>query len=163
MFNALFILHCIQCRFVCRLLPRREILAPFLPLPFLCLRDRLFDLLRRVRLPPAVVDVVVAAAVAGATAGAATGATAGDAAVVVATGAGATVVVAGATVVVATADCADTSAAVASVFACSVLSAATCILCRCKSACSSAVKTGFPFESTWRTGAAGAFFPKNNT
>ena len=40
-----------QSRFVCRLLPRREILAPFLP--FLCLRDRLFDLLRRrVRLPP---------------------------------------------------------------------------------------------------------------
>ena len=41
---------CIQCRFVCCLLPlRREIGAPFLP--FLCLR--LFDLLsRRVRLPP---------------------------------------------------------------------------------------------------------------
>jgi hypothetical protein len=111
MFNALFILHCIQCRFVCRLLPRREILAPFLPLPFLCLRDRLFDLLRlRVRLPPTVVDVVVAAAVAAGAAVVAAGAgaatVAGDAGATVATGAaaaatGAAAVAAGATVVVA--------------------------------------------------------------
>lgn len=135
-----------QCRFVCRLLPRREILAPFLP--FLCLRDLLFDLLRRVRLPPFVAAGAPATAPATVVAGATVVGGAGNCAVankfggagaatvvvatvgVVATAGAATVVVAG-FVAGATAVFTDSSTADASVFACAVLIAATCVSTIC--------------------------------